>query len=77
MPIRTQPSKSGQKRFHKRRTKAVAGELNELARGVMSARQRGLTAGTEGLRTPVKPRQTARAGRARVVKGNRRRRTLP
>ena len=77
MPIRTQLSKSGRKRFHKRRTKAVAGELNKLARGVMSARQRGLTAGTEGLRNPVKPRQAARTGRARVVKANRRRRTLP
>jgi len=77
MPIRTQPSKSGQKRFHKRRTKAVAGELNELARGVMSARQRGLTQGTAGLRDPVKLRQNAKVGRARVVRANRKRRTLP
>ena len=77
MPIRTQPSKSGQKRFHKRRTKAVGGKLNELARGVMSARQRGLTPGTDGLRNPVKSRQNAKAGRARLVKGNRRRHTLP
>jgi hypothetical protein len=77
MPIRTQPSKSGQKRFHKRRTKATFGELDGLARGVMSARQRGLTRGTEGLRDAVKVRQNAKAGRARVVKGNRRRRTLP
>lgn len=77
MPIRTQPSKSGQKRIHKRRTKAVAGELNELARGVMSARQRGFTRGADGLRNSVKSRPSAKAGRARLVKGNRRRLTLP
>jgi hypothetical protein len=75
MPIRTQPSKSGQKRFHKNRTKAVAGQLNREAR--RATNPEGLTRGVAGLREPVKLRATRKAGRSRVVRGNRRRRTLP
>jgi len=77
MPIRTQPSKSGQKRFHKSRTKAVAGRLNATARNASNARERGLTSGFGGLRDAVKTRQSRKAGRARVVRGNRVRRVLP
>jgi hypothetical protein len=77
MPIRTQPSKSGQKRFHKNRTKAVAGRLNETARNASNARERGLTSGLAGLRDPVKPGQNRKAGRSRVVRSNRVRRVLP
>jgi hypothetical protein len=77
MPIRTQLSKSGEKRFHKNRTKAVAGKLNQTARNASNPRRRGLTSGLAGLRTPVKLRQSRKPGRSRVVRANRMRRTLP
>jgi hypothetical protein len=77
MPIRTQPSKSGQKRFHKNRTKAVAGKLNQTARNASNAREHGLISGAASLRDAVKPSQSRKAGRSRVVRANRVRRVLP
>ena len=77
MPIRTQVSKSGQKRFHKNRTKAVAGKLNRTARSANNPRGGELTQGLAGLRDPVKLRQAGKAGRNRVVRANRVRRVLP
>lgn len=77
MPIRTQLSKSGEKRFHKNRTKAVAGKLNQTARNASNPRRSGLTPGLAGLKRPVKLSQMRKPGRSRVVRANRMRRTLP
>jgi hypothetical protein len=77
MPIRTTRSKSGLKRIHKKRNKAVSGRRNMQARAVFGAPEETVTPGWRGLKEPLTPTTRKKpTGGARINKSGRRTKVL-